>query len=75
MTMNREHRNRRLALASVFVLVALADASGAPPPLSLDVPLAIHEAAGVDRRQDICSTGVPLPCGLLQVLDLNPRSE
>ena len=34
----------------------------------LDVPLTIYETGGVDRRQDICSTGVPLPCGLLKEL-------
>ena len=54
-----------LALTSLFALVALADASAGPPRPSLDVPLVIHEVAGVDRRQEICSTGVPLPCGLL----------
>jgi len=44
----------------------LADASAGPPQSSLDVPLTVHEVAGVDRRQDVCSTGVPLPCGLLR---------
>lgn len=33
---------------------------------SLDLPLTIHEVAGVARKQDLCSTGVPLPCGLLR---------
>ena len=37
-----------------------------PRRISLDVPLTIYELAGVERRQDICSTGVPLPCGLLK---------
>ncbi len=32
----------------------------------LNVPLTIHEVAGVDRKSEICSTGVPLPCGLLK---------
>jgi hypothetical protein len=55
-----------LAMASLFGFVAFADASTGPPRSSLDLPLTIYEVAGVERRQDICSTGVPLPCGLLQ---------
>ena len=31
----------------------------------LDLPLAVQEVAGVNRRQDICSSGIPMPCGLL----------
>ena len=64
--MSRLHRNITLALIPLFMLLAHADASAGTPPPSLDVPLTIHEVAGVDRRQDICSTGVPLPCGLLR---------
>jgi hypothetical protein len=36
---------------------------------AFEVPLTIWETAGVDRQQEICSTGVPLPCGLLQEPD------
>ena len=31
----------------------------------LDVPLTIWEVAGVERKNEPCSTGVPLPCSLL----------
>ena len=55
-----------LAMASLFGFVAFADATTGPPVSSLDLPLTIYEVGGADRRQDICSTGVPLPCGLLK---------
>lgn len=55
-----------LTLVSCSGFLVLADASAGPAPSALDLPLTIHEVAGVDRWQDICSTGVPLPCGLLQ---------
>jgi hypothetical protein len=32
----------------------------------LDLPLILQEVAGVERRGEICSSGVPLPCGLLK---------
>lgn len=64
--MQRKSKIRTLALSSLFLLVALAAASAGPPLASLDVPLTIRDVAGVDRQQDICSTGVPLPCGLLR---------
>ena len=64
--MQRKSKTRKLALSSLVLLVALADASAGSPLASLDVPLTIHEVAGVERQQDVCSTGVPLPCGLLR---------
>jgi hypothetical protein len=64
--MSRLHGNITLALIPLFMLLAHADALAGTLPPSLDVPLTLHEVAGVDRRQDICSTGVPLPCGMLQ---------
>ncbi|MCL4205202.1 MAG: hypothetical protein KJ000_22190 [Pirellulaceae bacterium] len=45
-----------------FFVVLLLSAS---PSRAFEVPLTIWETAGVDRQQEICSTGVPLPCGLL----------
>lgn len=50
----------------VTALCTFADGSAGPSLSSLDVALTIHEVAGVDRRQDVCSTGVPFPCGLLR---------
>jgi hypothetical protein len=35
-------------------------------PARLDVPLTVWDVAGVARQQDICSTGVPIPCGLMK---------
>ena len=67
--MNREHRNRLLLLLPLALVVFLADASDGASGPSLDVPLTIHDVAGVDRRQDVCSTGVPIPCGLLRQPD------
>jgi hypothetical protein len=64
--MQRKSKTRKLALSSLFLLMALADASAGSQLASLDVPLTIHEVAGVERQQDVCSTGVPLPCGLLR---------
>jgi hypothetical protein len=62
----------RLICGAVMCFTAVrtfADAPAGRSPLSLDLALTIHEVAGVDRRQDICSTGVPLPCGLLGELE------
>ena len=67
--MQRKSKTRKLALSSLVLLVALADASAGSDLASLDVPLTIHEVAGVERQQDACSTGVPLPCGLLRELE------
>lgn len=57
------HPLRKLAVA---VLAALA-ATGAMAARAgaLDVPLSLRDVAGVERVQDPCSTGVPLPQGLL----------
>jgi len=32
----------------------------------LDVTLTVWDIAGVERREEVCSTGVPLPCGILK---------
>jgi hypothetical protein len=48
-----------LAAFAFFSLLAVGSAC------AFEVPLTIWETAGVDRQQEICSTGVPLPCGLL----------
>jgi len=32
----------------------------------LDVPLTVQDSAGVERKGDTCSTGVPLPLGLIK---------
>ncbi len=62
----------RLALAALLAsfaqggLAGEARPGGKPSLAALDVPLTIHEMAGVARRADVCSTGVPLPCGLLK---------
>jgi len=66
--MRRNTRISTLVLTCLFLflLAARVDGSAGPPLSSLDLPLTIHEVAGVDRRQDVCSTGVPLPCGLLR---------
>lgn len=54
-------------VSSGGAVVAAEDPAPSLPNLSsLDVPLTIHDIAGVDRRQDVCSTGVPMPCGLLK---------
>jgi hypothetical protein len=55
----------KLILALILALPA-ASALGAEGLAGLNVPLTIHEVAGVERKGDICSTGVPLPCGLLK---------
>jgi hypothetical protein len=51
--------------AGTFLVLTLSVARAA---VTFDVPLTINETAGVERRQDICSTGVPLPCGALKTL-------
>ncbi len=40
-----------------------AESSG---PAELNVALNVQEVGGVARKQDVCSMGVPLPCGLLK---------
>jgi hypothetical protein len=32
----------------------------------MDVPLIAFDTAGVDRRQDVCSSGLWVPCGALE---------
>ena len=64
--MQQDSITRGLALVSLLLLVPLASVSAGPQLASLDVPLTIHETAGVERQQDVCSTGVPLPCGMLR---------
>ena len=64
----------RFGLVAAVVTVAGFDggvfAQGASPtgpaPAGLDIPLTIHDVAGVERTREVCSTGVPLPCGLLK---------
>jgi len=64
-----------LGLVVAVVTVAAVDsgsfAQAASPPMrsalaALDVPLTIRDVAGIERKQEVCSTGVPLPCGLLK---------
>ncbi len=57
-------RNALFSLAAAFALWGSAIFSAETN--QLDLPLTIHEVAGVERKSDICSTGVPLPCGLLK---------
>ncbi len=55
---------RRVQLLALL-LPAVCAAGFAGEAVKLDVPLTIYDAAGVARKAEICSTGVPLPCGLL----------
>ncbi|MFW6157961.1 MAG: hypothetical protein ACOC8E_01225 [Planctomycetota bacterium] len=52
-------------LMCVVVLLA-ASGAGAGDLSGLDVPLTVRDVAGVERSAEPCSTGVPLPRGLLQ---------
>lgn len=50
-----------------LLTVAVLSTSGAAGELGeLDVPLTICDVAGVERKAEVCSTGIPLPHGLLQ---------
>jgi len=55
-----------LNLRCVGVVLCLLAATASAQDLSgLDVPLTIRDVAGVERKAEPCSTGVPLPQGLL----------
>jgi hypothetical protein len=56
---------KRILFTTVLVAGLLGARSRAGESFRHDVPLNIHEVAGVARRGDIVSTGVPLPCGAL----------
>ena len=60
---------RTFALAC-FLLTCAASIGVAGGLGELDVPLNIQEWAGVDRRGDVVSTGVPMPYGVLTDADL-----
>ena len=56
-------------VAGLVVAGAMARAGEILPPsklADLDLPLTVQESAGVERKGDLCSTGVPLPLGLIQ---------
>ena len=58
-----------LAVACGGALDSAASAAEAPLPsklADLDLSLTVQEPAGVERRSEVCSTGVPLPLGLIQ---------
>ena len=63
-----------LALLVNAVCLAEPPSSGSTPPTvalpaklaDLDLPLTVQDSAGVQRRGEICSTGVPVPQGLMQ---------
>ncbi|MGQ9662465.1 MAG: hypothetical protein ACUVWX_09045 [Kiritimatiellia bacterium] len=55
-------RNRVIEMLSVLAMISIA----AAVETSFDIPLTVWDVAGVERKQEICSTGVPLPCGLLK---------
>jgi hypothetical protein len=65
---------RTLASAATVLqtlLVFLSLLLGGSPGLSsespvLDVPLVVFDTAGVDRRQEVCSSGIWVPCGALK---------
>ncbi|MCX7591710.1 MAG: hypothetical protein N2255_08790, partial [Kiritimatiellae bacterium] len=50
-----------LLMSLTTLLIVQSDAE-----TTVDVPLTVWDVAGVERKQEICSTGVPLPCGLLK---------
>lgn len=56
---------RGIALVLLSALIPSL-AAGAAEPQGLDVPLTIWDVAGVERKQDVCSSGIPIPCGLLK---------
>ncbi len=51
---------------SLFVCFLIASFPQAAPSADLDVTVTVWDVAGVERRREICSTGIPLPCGLLK---------
>jgi len=65
---------RNYLLGAFFILLlpgtevlAANSTTKLPEKLSeLDLPLILQEVAGVKRQREICSSGVPLPCGLLK---------
>jgi len=65
------HGKRGFLAFTRDVLVFMAILLAASPGLSsevpvLDVPLVVFDTAGVDRQQDVCSSGVWVPCGALK---------
>ena len=48
-----------------LLAVVVAMVPACLPAVELDVPLTVWDVAGVERRAEPCSTGVPMPCGLL----------
>ncbi len=51
---------------SLVVVCVLGATAGAQDLSGLDVPLTVRDVAGVERQAEPCSTGVPMPQGLLQ---------
>ncbi|HOX06936.1 MAG TPA: hypothetical protein PK280_11080 [Planctomycetota bacterium] len=50
-----------------LVLCAAGALAGQPAaPAALDVPFTVWDTAGVERKGEICSSGVPIPCGALK---------
>jgi hypothetical protein len=50
----------------VLLILACAAPAAAGDLAGLDVPLTVRDVVGADRKAEPCSTGVPLPEGLLQ---------
>ena len=53
-------------IRSLLLVCLCAALAGAQDLSTLDVPLTVHDTAGVARVAEPCSTGVPLPQGLLE---------
>ena len=51
---------------SIVLMCLLAATARAQDLSGLDVPLVVRDVAGVERRAEPCSTGVPLPHGMLR---------
>jgi len=58
-----------LAVALVTLTAVARPHSEATAAPALDVPLRVRDVSGVDRHREPCSTGVPLPYGLLREPD------